>query len=447
MENWIAAIEISLFSSVPQAAAALYFTLTFWGTQVPNLLRRILITAAILSFMFAVNMLWIPPLLRVWISVLSLGVTFAAVFRVIPLRHRMVCLASFIAIPLGTEFLVSWMTISLGWITPEELISDPRKIIHYLIMANALIALLAFFMNRFRYAPGKKMVDAFAHVKSRHLMGMLILFFLQIVTATSLYYFVIGNYPIVALFTIVVASVLSAITTLMTIRSVTSAKDKDILTAQETFIEEIENLFTTIRGQRHDFLNHVQVILSLVKLGKKDDLERYVSELVGEIVEINDLIQIGHPALAALIKSKMVYAMDRKIDFRYSFEGMERMGQSITSVDYVKIAGNLLDNAIEEVMNRPVEDRWIDIQGRTDEINLYLKVTNPWKPLSEEMKSKIFLPGFSTKKNGPHSGLGLSIVNERVRFYDGNIQVYDDHAGQKLSFLVTIPLKRKMIQG
>jgi len=445
MENWIAVIEISLFSTVPQVAAALYFTLTFWGAHVPNLFRRMAVVTLILTSVFIVNMLWITPMLRLLLSVAVCIITFAATFRDIPLRQRIACTASFVALPLGIEILVSWVTISLQWITPEQLLSDPRKIILYLILANVLIALAAFFMDRFGYAPGKKIIDAISQVKSRYQTGMLILLFLQFVIASSLYYFVIGNFPFIASFTLVVASLLSAFTMLVTIRSVTSAKNRDILSTQETYVEEIDNLFTTIRGQRHDFLNHVQVIQSFVRQGKKEDLERYVSELVGEIVEINDLIQIGHPALAALIKSKMVYAMERRIDFRYSFEGMERMGHSIASVDYVKIAGNLLDNAIEEAYQHPVEERWVDIQGWTDEMYLYLKVTNPGKPLTEELKAKLFVPGFSTKAKDVHSGLGLSIVNERVRFYNGNIQVHDDHAGRKLSFQVKIPLKRKMV--
>jgi sensor histidine kinase regulating citrate/malate metabolism len=140
----------------------------------------------------------------------------------------------------------------------------------------------------------------------------------------------------------------------------------------------------------------------------------------------------------------MVYAVDRKIDFRYSFEGMDRIGVGIASVDYVKIAGNLLDNALDEVLERPSEERWVEIAGWTDESNVYLTVSNPVTSVTEEQKSNMFRPGFTTKGDVGHTGLGLSIVKERVVHYRGDLDVQTE-GDRVLSFRVRLPLRMQSI--
>ena len=56
------------------------------------------------------------------------------------------------------------------------------------------------------------------------------------------------------------------------------------------------------------------------------------------------------------------------------------------------------------------------------EKRLNIIVTNPIiNGLKEEHLSKIFEQEYSTKKTKGHSGLGLSIIRERIEFYKGMI--------------------------
>ena len=431
-------LEIALFSTIPQAAACLYFALAFWGIQTDRHWLTIGKNAVGTAVMFA-TLLLLPEVFRP-MSLIGYGVLLFVLFRAHPWMDRILLVGTLSVLYNLVEVSMAYATITLGLVEREGLTTDPRAIIPYIVLGNAFIAMAGALLRRFRWAPGKSIRLFFGQMHNRPLFGLVLLFIGNVMISAVLFYYVMQAHPFAASYMMFATSIVSILILLLTIRSITTLKNREILNTHETYAEEIGNLFTTIRGQRHDFLNHVQVIQAFVRKRKIDELERYVSELVGEIVEINDLIQIGHPALAALIKSKMVFAVDRKIDFRYSFEGMDRIGVGIASVDYVKIAGNLLDNALDEVLQRPQEERWVEIAGWTDESNVYLTVSNPVTIVTEEQRANMFRPGFTTKTDGGHTGLGLSIVKERVVHYRGELDV-QTVGDSVLSFRVRLPLR------
>lgn len=433
------ALEIAITSTIPQGFACLYFTLMFWGLRFSGMYRRTAVYAVCSGIIFAAVML-LPELLRP-VGLLGYIVLLLILFRGLGLRERITVIASMLVLYTGSESLFSFAVLSLGLIDGETLAKDPRSALPYLILLSIAIALAALWLDRSRIAPGKTIGLFLRQPQNRMLSLLALAIAANVIITSALIFYASANQPIAAAYTLFAISLASMILMFMTIRFISHTKNQAILSTQETYVEEIDNLFTTIRGQRHDFLNHVQVIQSFVQMGKMKELERYVTELVGEIVEINDLIQIGNPALAALIKSKLVYALDRKIDLRYSFEGMSRIGRSIASVDYVKIAGNLLDNAIDEVIKLPGPDRWIHIQGSTDEEHLYLCVSNPAFNLTEDVKLNMFRPGFSTKSAASHNGIGLSIVKEQVRRYQGWIGAETTEG--VISFKVKLPLGKR----
>jgi len=431
-------------STIPQAVACLYFNLNFWGIASERTFRRIATFSLLSALLIGISFLFVPLTLRIIVNFAICSSLLFFVFRDLGIAQKMQLAITQFFLYIAAEGIVSYLLVTFGTHDGSSLIADPRYFIHYLLVTHVLFGALGFWMHRKRLAPGKAIESVLLQAKNLFITGLIVLFLVNVFLAFIGYGLALDDEPFNSAFLVFVNSLFNLILFALIIRSLSATKNKQILKTQETYIEEINNLFTTIRGQRHDFLNHVQVIQSFVQQGKTKELERYVSELVGEIVEINDLLQIGHPALAALVKSKMVYAIDRKIDFRYRFEGMERVGNGVASVDYVKIAGNLLDNALDEAMRHPPEERWIDIEGWTDDHYLYLSVSNPAKPLSDEEKGKLFLPGYTTKSGKTHAGLGLSIVKERVAYYRGDLNV-ESGPDKVLSFQVKLPLHMRMV--
>ncbi|AEG16308.1 hypothetical protein Desku_2796 [Desulfofundulus kuznetsovii DSM 6115] len=58
-----------------------------------------------------------------------------------------------------------------------------------------------------------------------------------------------------------------------------TAAHEAALTAQEKLAEEMRREIGVLRGQRHDFINHVQIITALLSEGRKEELARYVKAL------------------------------------------------------------------------------------------------------------------------------------------------------------------------
>jgi hypothetical protein len=208
-------------------------------------------------------------------------------------------------------------------------------------------------------------------------------------------------------------------------RYISKTRESAVQTTQELYIQNMDMMFAAIRGQRHDFLNHVQTIYALLSHGKREAQLKYMKELIEEIDEVTAIIRIGHPAIAALIQAKIAVAMRTKITFHYHFTGLDGLSLGVKSVDIVKIIGNLIDNAFDEANKFPPEQREVRVNGWSEANSLFISVTNPFDgELSEADKEKIFEIGYTTKSEGDHHGVGLAVVKETILKYRGRIEVH-----------------------
>ncbi len=80
---------------------------------------------------------------------------------------------------------------------------------------------------------------------------------------------------------------------------------------------------------------------------------------------------------------------------------------------------NLVTNSVYALENirRPV----IEINYRVDQNKLYLEVTDNGKGVEPDLLGKIFVPFFSTRKNG--SGIGLTITQNIMKMHQGSLEV------------------------
>ncbi|REK69390.1 sensor histidine kinase [Paenibacillus paeoniae] len=225
---------------------------------------------------------------------------------------------------------------------------------------------------------------------------------------------------------------------IIAMRYVKQFRDKAVAVTQETYAEEINSLFHSIRAQRHDFINHVQTIHSLAELNKHKELVAYTKELTGEIKVMNDIINIGNPAIAALIRSKISQAEGHRINFQCRFNGLRLQGMGGTTLDINRILGNLIDNAFDEVLKYDEEQRNVLLIGnQTDQI-LEFMITNECHRAKAQVAKPLFEAGYSTKQN-QHQGLGLAIVKGIVDRYKGEVNVIAEGQNQ-LTFIIRLPL-------
>lgn len=135
------------------------------------------------------------------------------------------------------------------------------------------------------------------------------------------------------------------------IRFVNRSREAAAQNDQDVYVTNIESLFTSMKEQRHDYNNHVSTIHTLVELGEYEELKRYAAEITGETTLMNDIININVLAISALIQSKLAQAYDKRIIFNHEIENLQQLGLgAMKATDFVKILGNLIDNAFDAVM-------------------------------------------------------------------------------------------------
>lgn len=82
---------------------------------------------------------------------------------------------------------------------------------------------------------------------------------------------------------------------------------------------------------------------------------------------------------------------------------------------------NLVVNAMEALKDKP-NARILLSASVSDKQKILLKVSDNGPGIPEEIKENIFIPFFSTRKNG--SGIGLSLCKQIMMLHKGNIQVH-----------------------
>jgi len=98
---------------------------------------------------------------------------------------------------------------------------------------------------------------------------------------------------------------------------------------------------------------------------------------------------------------------------------------------------NLVDNAAESLQDSMLREIEISTALVASRDAVEITVADTGHGVTRELKEKLFLPYFSTKKRG--TGLGLAIVSRVVEDHRGSIRVEENHpVGSR--FIVELPV-------
>ena len=180
----------------------------------------------------------------------------------------------------------------------------------------------------------------------------------------------------------------------------------------ETHYREVENMYRQIRGWRHDYRNHIQMMKVLAANGDMDALKVYLDELDTDLNTVDTVVKTGNPMADAILNSKISLARSRNIPTQVDAHIPVKLKMS--ELDLCCIIGNLFDNAMEASMALPEEKRMIRVYMDMKGTQLYISFTNftAAKKLSKVGK------GFKTSKGEGH-GFGLLRIDDIVSRYDG----------------------------
>lgn len=185
------------------------------------------------------------------------------------------------------------------------------------------------------------------------------------------------------------------------------------------FNNSIKEAATITRMQRHDFSNHIQAIYGYLQINKIDEAKAYMKNIICDMQIQNTSQYLGDSVYSSFLymKSTEASAKHVKLFINSTQESMDSI--KIPLFAFVKIIGNLIDNAVQEVENNSNSDKYVKVDINSNDKGYEFIVTNPGS--IKQIHKKMFKKSFTTKKSG--NGFGLMIINETVKEYKGKIAI------------------------
>lgn len=204
------------------------------------------------------------------------------------------------------------------------------------------------------------------------------------------------------------------------------------ITELQTVNQQMDALNLKLRAQRHDFLNHLQVVYSLMEMGEYQDATAYLETVYSQLHAVSRVLRTKVTAFNALLQVKNAECERRGIalemDVRSTLEGI-----AMPAWELCCVIGNLLDNAMDAAAQAEKPQITLSVTESLREFTFTIRNNGAAIPAS--LRERIFEPGFSTK--GENRGMGLAIVSRRLNEYGGRISL--DAADESTAFTVSLP--------
>ncbi len=218
---------------------------------------------------------------------------------------------------------------------------------------------------------------------------------------------------------------------ILRIRAEAIVLQKNFNTLMESY-DITSELNNTLREQRHDFLNHIQIIHGLIEMDNHKDAAEYMEEIYNEIQSVNNIMKTKSPAVNALLQVKENSCVDRGIEFRIM--STTRLENPVMETwDICGILGNLIDNAIHAA--EKVKAGKILVSLKEDIKNYTFKVKDNGPGIPKNIVEMIFDMGFTTKGD-EGSGVGLAVSKRKLRENGGDIKFTTGKKGTVFTFVV-----------
>lgn len=213
--------------------------------------------------------------------------------------------------------------------------------------------------------------------------------------------------------------------------------------------QEIDSWVKLIRVLTHEIMNTITPIVSLSEVmltqaegGRKAELEvinRTSKELVRFVENYRKFTHVPTPVPQLFYVKPFLERMARLAEQRMRPGCM--VGVDVSPEDLLvyadegligRVVSNLLKNAVEAVNG----DGSVSVRAYTgDDDKVVVDVTDDGEPIPDDVAAHVFVPFFTTKKDG--SGVGLSISRQIMRVSNGTIQLVQDKRNGLTTFRLT----------
>lgn len=109
---------------------------------------------------------------------------------------------------------------------------------------------------------------------------------------------------------------------------------------------QLEDLNREMRAQRHDFMNHIQVVYSLIEMNEPGEAMAYMDKIYGDMQRVSRMMRTACPAVNALIQAKVVEAEQRGAELKLSIAA-KWDDPLMPAWEICRVLANLIDNALD----------------------------------------------------------------------------------------------------
>lgn len=200
---------------------------------------------------------------------------------------------------------------------------------------------------------------------------------------------------------------------------------------QYRYYDSLEKKYQGSRKLAHDIRNHLNTIEELYKMNDHETAKEYTNDIHKMLNELNQKYYTSNKVLNIILNDKFDYIKDKNINVNC------RVGDAnlnfIRDVDITTIFANLLDNAIEAILEI-IEIKEAHIKLDIEQFNqmLVINISNSitTQPICKNKKFK------STKEN--HRGLGIINIKKSIEKYDGTMMI--DYTEDEFKVNIVIPI-------
>ena len=209
-------------------------------------------------------------------------------------------------------------------------------------------------------------------------------------------------------------------------------------------VQEIQDIYTDMRGLRHDLKGHINNIMQYVKQhsnAEGEELNGYIENMEEIVSRLDFCYQSGNPITDIIIHQKKQDAERAGIKFFVDFNYPK--GFQIDAYDIGIILNNALENAFEAATLVKV-DQYVSVESYVKGNLFFIEVENNF--IGDIIVDKENGLPESSKTNKKNHGMGLINIQRCARKYKGDIDIIIATSEQKQQiFNLTVMLNGKSV--
>lgn len=200
--------------------------------------------------------------------------------------------------------------------------------------------------------------------------------------------------------------------------------EKAVMEREFKYLEQLSSLAIKVREIKHDYANHLSVMVNLASGGNIEELLKYIESYKDEYGIVDLYAITGDLAVDALLSAKFIICRNNAIRVDYQ---LFKWGKTeLTSEELCSLFGNILDNAIEACRGVAEEKRYINIKTSRVSSMLNICVENSYDEQSKR-----------PERTGEH-GFGLPRIRSIAEKHNGVCTI--DKDGQVFRTDILLPI-------